>query len=109
MKNLKILSFLFLLSFFYSCQNQEKMDQARQLGVVSAFSELVNSGVKKLALSSTMSTEEMDQFLPLAQALRRHRSAPMFRPGSELFTRQITRVTLIKIIALNWHSWVTPN
>jgi len=38
-----------------------------QLGTVSGFAELVNSGVKRLALSSPMSPEEMDTFLPLAQ------------------------------------------
>lgn len=38
-----------------------------ELGTVSGFAELVNSGVKRLALSSPMSPEEMDSFLPLAQ------------------------------------------
>lgn len=47
-----------------SCQANE--EYARELGVVSAFSELVNAGVKELALSGTMSAEEMDKFYPLA-------------------------------------------
>lgn len=50
--------------FLVSCQPKE--EYARELGVVSAFSELVNAGVKQLALSGTMSPAEMENFYPLA-------------------------------------------
>ncbi|WP_088124870.1 VOC family protein [Roseivirga misakiensis] len=39
----------------------------RELGVVSTFSELVNAGVKVLALSSPMTPAEMERFYPLAK------------------------------------------
>lgn len=63
----RLKSLVLLLSatlFLISCQPTE--EYARELGVVSAFSELVNAGVKQLALSGTMSPEEMEDFYPLA-------------------------------------------
>jgi len=57
-----ILFALVLLTF--SCQPPEKF--VRERGVVSAFSELVNAGVKQMALSGTMTAKEMDEFMPLA-------------------------------------------
>lgn len=60
----KLASILLATAILTACTPKEDFD--RQLGVVSAFSELVNAGVKQLALSSTMSTEEMDEFYPLA-------------------------------------------
>lgn len=50
--------------FFCACNSEGKF--TRESGVVSAFSELVNAGVKQLALSSPMTPEEMDEFYPLA-------------------------------------------
>ena len=38
-----------------------------ELGVVGGFSELINSGVKKLALSAPLTTAEMDRFMPEAE------------------------------------------
>jgi len=60
----KALSFLCALLVLSSCSTKEEFD--RELGVVSAFSELVNAGVKQLALSSPMTKDEMDAFYPLA-------------------------------------------
>lgn len=62
--SVKKLSFLIALLLVVGCSQEDK--HARELGVVSAFSELVNAGVKQLALSSTMTTKEMDEFYPLA-------------------------------------------
>ncbi len=54
-----------LASFLlHSCTPKNKFD--RQLGTVSGFAELVDAGVKQLALSSTMTPAEMDEFMPLA-------------------------------------------
>ena len=63
-KSLKKLSLFLGLLLIVGCSQEDK--HVRELGVVSAFSELVNAGVKQLALSSTMTTAEMDAFYPLA-------------------------------------------
>ena len=60
----KSILFCVLVVIASSC-NQD--DFERQRGVLSGFAELVNSGVKQIALSSPMSTEEIDTFLPLAR------------------------------------------
>lgn len=47
--------------------NPSKIDETSfHLGVISAFSEVVNAGVKPLALSHPLSKEEMALFLPEA-------------------------------------------
>ena len=63
-KSLKKPSLFLGLLLIVGCSQEDK--HVRELGVVSAFSELVNAGVKQLALSSTMTTAEMDAFYPLA-------------------------------------------
>jgi len=63
-KTKSILLLLIVTVFINSCTTQKNFD--RELGVVSAFSELVNAGVKQLALSSPMSPAEMDDFYTLA-------------------------------------------
>ncbi len=55
-----ILTFLIL-----GCQSDP---YSRGLGAVAAFSEAVNAGAKPLALSSPMSSDDMDQFYDLAVA-----------------------------------------
>lgn len=48
-------------------ENQSTIDPISfQLGVISAFSEVVNAGVKPLALSHPLSSKEMDILLPEA-------------------------------------------
>ncbi|MFY0591491.1 VOC family protein [Roseivirga sp.] len=49
----------------FSCATPDNIEH--ELGVVAAFSELVNAGVKDLALSSTMTPAEMERFYPLAK------------------------------------------
>lgn len=65
--------FLFSISFLMlsSCANPSKNEStidptSFHLGVISAFSEVVNAGVKPLALSHPLSSEEMAIFLPKA-------------------------------------------
>ena len=58
---------LFVLAFFlFSCG---KPDFSEQRGAFEVFAEMVQSGVKPLALSHPMSAEEMDQFLPEAEKI----------------------------------------
>lgn len=48
--------------------NKEKVDEkSYRLGAIGAFGEAVNAGVKQLALSATLSHEEMNDFLPEAE------------------------------------------
>lgn len=56
---------LTLSIFLFSCKtNSSRTDQyAYNLGVVGGFSELINAGVKHLALSPAMSKAEMDSFI----------------------------------------------
>ena len=63
-RNIKYFTLLSLLIITSACTSQQTFE--REAGVVAAFSELVNAGVKKLALSSPMSTEDMDRFYPIA-------------------------------------------
>jgi catechol 2,3-dioxygenase-like lactoylglutathione lyase family enzyme len=54
----------FILTFLMlGCQSNEFQ---KELGIVSAFAEAVNAGAKPLALSSPMSTSQMDQFYDMA-------------------------------------------
>lgn len=60
----KLLSLLTIITLLSACSKEQAFE--RELGVVAAFSELVNAGVKQLALSSPMTPDEMDAFYPLA-------------------------------------------
>lgn len=64
MRKLYPFALLVLIIVVAGCEPVDKF--ARQRGTVSAFAELVNAGVKQMALSSVMTTAEMDEFLPLA-------------------------------------------
>lgn len=65
MRKLFPIAFMGLLLIATGCQNPSNK-YARQRGTVSGFAELVNAGVKQMALSSVMTKSEMDEFLPLA-------------------------------------------
>jgi len=58
----------------------------RERGVISAFSELVNAGVKQMALSGTMSPEEMDEFMPLAIAEAKEYNVQVYRESDLIKT-----------------------
>ena len=56
------------------------------LGVVGGFSELVNAGVKQLALSATMTTEEMDVFIIEAKKTAARHNVSIYRESDLLVT-----------------------
>ena len=62
--SLKCSLFLIIFLAFNGCQSPEEFQ--REKGVVSAFAELVNAGVKEMAFSGTMSSSDMDVFFALA-------------------------------------------
>jgi len=71
-----------------------KMDQySYELGVVGGFSELINAGVKRLALSAPLSTREMDQFMVDAEKIADRYSVSVYREpdliGTDLFPADV--------------------
>lgn len=56
------------------------------LGTIGGFGELVNSGVKKLALSEVLSPAEMDRLLPEAERVAARNNVKVYREDSLLVT-----------------------
>jgi len=56
------------------------------LGTIAGFSELVNAGVKKLALSDVLSREEMDRLLPEAARVAARHDVQVYREPDLLVT-----------------------
>ena len=56
------------------------------LGAIGAFGELVNSGVKQLALSEVFPSAEMDGLLPAAQRVAERNKVQLYRESSLLVT-----------------------
>lgn len=61
-------------------------DFSYQLGNIAAFSEMINAGVKKLALSSTMSTAEMDGFIDQAKEVAAKYNVTVYRENDLITT-----------------------
>jgi catechol 2,3-dioxygenase-like lactoylglutathione lyase family enzyme len=76
---------LFVLS---GCKNNDKkMNKfSYELGVVAGFSELVNAGVKRLALSSPMTPNEMDRFVEQAETIAAKHNVSVYRETNLIIT-----------------------
>lgn len=59
---------------------------AYELGTIGGFGELVNSGVKTLALSEVLAPAEMDAMLPEAQKVAERNHVKLYRESSLLVT-----------------------
>ncbi|MFN0181503.1 MAG: VOC family protein [Gemmatimonadales bacterium] len=59
---------------------------AYALGTIGGFAELVNSGVKQLALSEVLSPAEMDRLLPEAERVAARNGVKLYREPSLLVT-----------------------
>ncbi|MBT8221383.1 MAG: VOC family protein [Bacteroidia bacterium] len=57
-----------------------------ELGVVAGFSELVNAGVKQLALSSPMSSDQMDAFIVEAEKVAAKYNVSVYRESDLMVT-----------------------
>ncbi|MDX1285721.1 MAG: VOC family protein [Draconibacterium sp.] len=77
---------LIAIFFLVSCNTKEMDKYSYELGVVAGFSELVNAGVKRLALSSPMSSEEMDRFIEDAQKVADKHSVSVYRETDLIVT-----------------------
>ncbi len=80
---------LLLLLALVSCRPPASVpttDASYALGTIGGFSELVNSGVKRLALSEVLSPGEMDRLLPQAQRVAERNKVQLFRESDLLVT-----------------------
>ena len=74
-----------------SCRGPEQGDASGDsmsygLGTIGGFGELVNSGVKKLALSEVLSPTEMDRLYPQAQRVAERKKVQLYRESTLLVT-----------------------
>lgn len=80
-------------------------ERSYQLGVIGAFSEVVAAGVKKLALSSPMSPEEMDGLMKDAERIARENGVKLYREEdflvTDLFPESITEGKHVLLIYLD--------
>ncbi len=86
-----VLATAILLFFGCSADNQKskkaEMDQySYELGVVGGFSELISAGVKQLALSAPLSSEEMERFMVDAEKIATRHGVSMYRESDLIVT-----------------------
>lgn len=81
----RILLLIVVLSFF-GCQPEGTKDFIRERGQVAAFAEMVAAGVKPLALSASMPTDQMDAFEPLARTEAERFGVAVFRESDLIET-----------------------
>lgn len=78
---------LLILFLAIGCNSNSKIDeQSYRLGAIGAFGEAVNAGVKQLALSVTLSTEEMDAFIPEAEKVAVKNNVLLYREADLIIT-----------------------
>lgn len=75
-----------LIFMVWGCQPVQHSNYSREAGQVSVFSELVAAGVKPLALSAPMSSEEMNQFEPIARQEAAQYGVSVFRENELIRT-----------------------
>ena len=87
MKPKNILFSIVILLVFVGCKNEGDIDKySYNLGVIGAFSELVNSGTKQLALSATLTSEEMDAFIEDAKKKALEHDVSIYRESDLIVT-----------------------
>ena len=87
MKHNIFLVSIVLLFVFVGCKNEDDIDKySYNLGVIGAFSELVNSGTKQLALSATLTSEEMDAFVEDAKNTASRHEVSVYREPDLIVT-----------------------
>lgn len=100
-------SFVFILlmvTIVISCSdNKEKMNEkSYRLGAVGAFAEAVDAGVKQLALSATLSHEEMNNFLPEAEKVAAKNNVLLYKETdlitTDLFPEDIAKGKEVLVI-----------
>ena len=86
----KLLGVLAIISSGYllSCSTpeSESSETSYKLGAIGAFGEMVDAGVKRLALSSVMSKQEMDIFIDQAQEVAARNNVQLYRESDLIVT-----------------------
>ena len=82
---------IILLLSFSSCSNADKNTndvdtRSYRLGVIGAFSEVIDIGIKKMAFSSTMTPEEMDAIIEEAEKVAKRNNTKIYRERDFLVT-----------------------
>jgi catechol 2,3-dioxygenase-like lactoylglutathione lyase family enzyme len=79
-----------ILFLLHGCEKKKTTDPvddySYNLGVVGGFSELVNAGVKQLALSPTLTPEEMDAFMVDAEKTASKHDVSLYREPDLIVT-----------------------
>ena len=87
-------NFLLLVCLLlFSCAPAEKKEEPQaidarsyNLGIIGAFGEIVNAGVKKLALSEALPPAEMDALMQDAQRVAQRNHVLLYRESSLIIT-----------------------
>ena len=78
---------LILLLFICSCTTKlDIKEKSYSLGGIGAFAEVINAGVKTLALSSTLSPAEMDKFIADAVEVAKRNNCKVYRESDLIVT-----------------------
>lgn len=87
---------LIWLALMASCStNQTQQDNSFVVGGIGAFAEMVNAGVKKLALSAPLPSSEMDNLMAEATRVAEQNNVSLFREPdllvTDLFPAEVTK------------------
>ncbi|MGB4972666.1 MAG: VOC family protein, partial [Cyclobacteriaceae bacterium] len=90
-----IILVVLIITLGCSSNKEEMNEQSYRLGAIGAFGEAVNAGVKQLALSATLSPEEMNDFLPHAEKVAEKNNVLLYREAdlitTDLFPEDIAK------------------
>jgi hypothetical protein len=98
---------IFILITLSACSKADKKNndvdmRSYRLGVIGAFSEVIDIGIKKMAFSSTMTPEEMDAIIEEAENVAKRNNTKIYREKdflvTELFPASVTEGKEILII-----------
>lgn len=102
----KILGLIAVVSsvFVLNCSSPESGSNqtSYKLGAIGAFGEMVDAGVKRLALSAVMSSLEMDAFIDQAQEVTERNNVQLYRENdlivTDLFSTDVAKDKEVLII-----------
>ena len=102
---------LIILLSIWSCkrdqQNNGEMDQySYELGVIAGFSEMINAGVKQLALSAPMTPDEMDEFMEKASNVASRHNVSVFRESDLIITDLFPSDVAVNKDVLLLYRWI---
>lgn len=83
--------FIILIFVLLSCSDKSDKNndidlRSYRLGVIGAFSEVIDIGIKKMAFSSTMTPQEMDAIIEEAENVAKRNNTKLYREKDFLVT-----------------------